>query len=147
MRQISGSAGVAVGPRSAPACAARCAALGTEDLLIQQTATKDLSDGHFRSNGYVKRVESGRYPPTTLGEPLTHWSLWRLKGYLERRRVVRSIAVDTLRSILRERNAFRSRACLARGQLMLLPTTCNSVWVRMAIAMSGAGRASGKAWN
>src|SRR5436190_3175983 len=43
-------------------------------------------------------------PPTTLGEPLTHWSLRRLKGYLERRRVVRSIAVETLRSILREKN-------------------------------------------
>ena len=43
-------------------------------------------------------------PPTTLGEPLTRWSLRRLKGYLERRRVVRCIAVETLRSILRERN-------------------------------------------
>jgi hypothetical protein len=43
-------------------------------------------------------------PPTTLGEPLTHWSLRRLKAYLERRRVVRSIAIETLRSILREKN-------------------------------------------
>jgi len=43
-------------------------------------------------------------PPTTLGEPLTRWSLRRLKGYLERRRVVRRISVETLRSILRERN-------------------------------------------
>ncbi len=43
-------------------------------------------------------------PPTTLGEPLTHWSLRRLKGYLERRRVVRSIAVETLRCILHEKN-------------------------------------------
>ena len=43
-------------------------------------------------------------PPTTLGEPLTHWSLRRLKGYLERRRVVRRIAIETLRSILREKN-------------------------------------------
>jgi hypothetical protein len=40
--------------------------------------------------------------PTTRGEPLTHWSLRRLKGYLERRRVVRRIAIETLRSILRE---------------------------------------------
>src|ERR687885_497246 len=29
-------------------------------------------------------------PPSRLGEPLTHWSLRRLKGYLERRRVVPS---------------------------------------------------------
>jgi transposase len=43
-------------------------------------------------------------PPTTLGEPLTHWSLRRLKSYLERRRVVRSIAIETLRCILREKN-------------------------------------------
>jgi homeodomain-containing protein/DDE superfamily endonuclease len=43
-------------------------------------------------------------PPMTLGEPLTHWSLRRLKGYLERRRVVHSISIETLRSILREKN-------------------------------------------
>jgi hypothetical protein len=35
---------------------------------------------------------------------MTHRSLRRLKGYLERRRAVRSIAVETLRTILRERN-------------------------------------------
>jgi len=43
-------------------------------------------------------------PPTTLGEPLTHWSLRRLKSYLERRRVVRHIAIETLRCILREKH-------------------------------------------
>ena len=43
-------------------------------------------------------------PPTAVGEPLTHWSLRRLKPYLERRRVVCSIAIETLRSILREKN-------------------------------------------
>src|SRR5439155_19036845 len=43
-------------------------------------------------------------PPVTVGEPLTHWSLRRLKGYLERRRVVPRIAIETLRSILREKN-------------------------------------------
>jgi len=43
-------------------------------------------------------------PPTTLGEPLTRWSLRRLKGYLERRRVVPRIAVETLRGMLREKN-------------------------------------------
>jgi transposase len=43
-------------------------------------------------------------PPTTLGEPLTHWSLRRLKGYLERRGVVRSISIETLRCILREKH-------------------------------------------
>jgi hypothetical protein len=42
-------------------------------------------------------------PPTTLGEPLTHWSLRRLRGYLLRRRVVPSISIETLRRILREK--------------------------------------------
>ena len=42
-------------------------------------------------------------PPKTLGEPLTRWSLRRLKGYLERRRVVRRIAFETLRAILLEK--------------------------------------------
>jgi DDE superfamily endonuclease/Homeodomain-like domain len=43
-------------------------------------------------------------PPTTVGEPLTHWSLRRLKGHLERRRIVASISIETLRKILREKN-------------------------------------------
>jgi len=43
-------------------------------------------------------------PPTTLGEPLTRWSLRRLKSYLERRKIVPSISLETLRSILREKN-------------------------------------------
>ena len=43
-------------------------------------------------------------PPTTVGEPLTHWSLRRLKGYLERRRIVPSISIETLRRILAEKH-------------------------------------------
>src|SRR5919197_5438918 len=43
-------------------------------------------------------------PPTTFGEPLTRWSLRRLKRYLERRKIVPSISIETLRSILREKN-------------------------------------------
>jgi len=43
-------------------------------------------------------------PPTTVGGPLTHWSLRRLKGYLERRKIVPSVAIDTLRCIMRERH-------------------------------------------
>jgi transposase len=43
-------------------------------------------------------------PPTTFGEPLTRWSLRRLKGYLERRKIVPRISIETLRSILREKN-------------------------------------------
>ena len=43
-------------------------------------------------------------PPTSVGEPLTHWSLRRLKGHLERRGVVRRISIETLRCILREKN-------------------------------------------
>lgn len=49
-------------------------------------------------------VAIGLAPPTTVGEPLTHWSLRRLKSYLERRKVVPSISVETLRGILREKN-------------------------------------------
>jgi hypothetical protein len=43
-------------------------------------------------------------PPTTFGEPLTRWSLRRLKGYLERRKIVPGISIETLRNILREKN-------------------------------------------
>jgi hypothetical protein len=43
-------------------------------------------------------------PPTTVGEPLTHWSLRRLKSYLERRNIVPRISIETLRCMLRERN-------------------------------------------
>jgi len=41
-------------------------------------------------------------PPTTVGEPLTHWPLRRLKGYLERRKIVPGISIETLRCMLRE---------------------------------------------
>src|SRR5262252_3738737 len=34
-------------------------------------------------------------PPATVGEPLTHWSLRRLRGYLERRKIVPSISIET----------------------------------------------------
>jgi hypothetical protein len=49
-------------------------------------------------------VAIGLAPPTTFGEPLTHRSLRRLKGYLERRKIVPSISIETLRSLLREKN-------------------------------------------
>jgi hypothetical protein len=49
-------------------------------------------------------------PPTTLGEPLTRWSLRRLKSYVERRKIVPSISVETLRSILRETSPFSAPA-------------------------------------
>jgi transposase len=49
-------------------------------------------------------------PPTTLGEPLTHWSLRRLKGYLERRKIVPSISIETLRCMLREKHVTFQRS-------------------------------------
>jgi hypothetical protein len=48
-------------------------------------------------------VATALAPPTSVGEPLTHWSLRRLKGYLERRRIVPRISIETLRCILREK--------------------------------------------
>jgi transposase len=44
-------------------------------------------------------------PPSNFGEPLTRWSLRRLRGYLERRRVVARISIETIRSILAEAHA------------------------------------------
>jgi PPOX class probable F420-dependent enzyme len=44
-------------------------------------------------------------PPSSVGEPLTRWSLRRLRGYLVRRRVVPSISIETIRSILAEAHA------------------------------------------
>jgi len=49
-------------------------------------------------------VATALAPPTTVGEPLTHWSLRRLKGYLERRRIVPSISIETLRCILADKH-------------------------------------------
>lgn len=43
--------------------------------------------------------------PKAAGEPLTRWSLRRLRGYLIRRRIVPSISKETLRVILKEANA------------------------------------------
>src|ERR687885_589793 len=44
-------------------------------------------------------------PPSSLGEPLTRWSLRRLRGYLVRRRVGPRISLETIRSILAEAHA------------------------------------------
>src|ERR687885_2681919 len=41
-------------------------------------------------------------PPTSVGEPLTRWSLRRLQRYLIRRRAVATISVETVRTILAE---------------------------------------------
>ena len=43
--------------------------------------------------------------PGCVGEPLTRWSLRRLRSYLERRRVVPRISVETVRTILAEAHA------------------------------------------
>lgn len=40
--------------------------------------------------------------PSSVGEPLTRWSLRRLRRFLIRRHIVRSIAVETLRRLLRQ---------------------------------------------
>jgi transposase len=44
-------------------------------------------------------------PPSRVGEPLTRWSLRRLRSYLIRRRLVASISVETIRAILAEAHA------------------------------------------
>jgi hypothetical protein len=51
----------------------------------------------------------------SLGEPADARSLRRLKAYLERRRVVRGIAVETLRNILREKNVTFQRTGIGDG--------------------------------
>jgi transposase len=40
--------------------------------------------------------------PSALGEPITAWSLYKLRRHLLRERVVRSISIESLRLILRE---------------------------------------------
>ncbi|WP_123809287.1 helix-turn-helix domain-containing protein [Kyrpidia tusciae] len=47
-------------------------------------------------------IELAQIPPNTLGLPFTHWSLSKLKEEAERRGIVTSISMETIRVILEE---------------------------------------------
>jgi transposase len=47
-------------------------------------------------------IEIAMSPPGLLGQPFSRWSLEKLRVYLMKTRVVRSISIETLRTILRE---------------------------------------------
>ena len=49
-------------------------------------------------------VEMALCPPKLLGQPFTRWSLAKLGDYLVEEKLVKSISVETLRTILREKN-------------------------------------------
>src|SRR5690348_5801765 len=48
-------------------------------------------------------------PPSSVGEPLTRWSLRRLRRYLIRRRVVPTISIETIRALLAQAHASYQR--------------------------------------
>jgi transposase len=47
-------------------------------------------------------IELAQIPPNTLGLPFTHWSLSKLKEEAERRGIVTTISIETIRVILEE---------------------------------------------
>lgn len=49
-------------------------------------------------------IELAQIPPKVLGMPLTHWSLSKLKEAAEKKGIVRSISIETIRCILEEVN-------------------------------------------
>jgi transposase len=48
-------------------------------------------------------AETALCPPKLLGQPFTRWSLAKLADYLVGEKIVKSISVETLRTILREK--------------------------------------------
>lgn len=48
-------------------------------------------------------AETALCPPQLLGQPFTRWSLAKLGDYLVQEKIVTSISVETLRTILREK--------------------------------------------
>jgi transposase len=49
-------------------------------------------------------IELAQIPPKVLGMPFTHWSLTKLKEAAEKKGIVRSISIETIRCILEEAN-------------------------------------------
>ena len=49
-------------------------------------------------------IELAQIPPKVLGMPFTHWSLTKLKEAAEKKGIVRSISIETIRCILEEVN-------------------------------------------
>lgn len=47
-------------------------------------------------------IEIAKCPPRLLGQPFSRWSLEKLCVYLKKARVVRSISIETVRTILHE---------------------------------------------
>jgi transposase len=56
----------------------------------------------FSSEDRVRIVELAQTPPKTLGLPFTGWSLRKLRAEVEKRGIVSSISIETLRGILNE---------------------------------------------
>ena len=56
----------------------------------------------FGPEDRARIVELAQIPPKTLGLPFTSWSLRKLKAEVERRGIVSSISIETLRGILNE---------------------------------------------
>ncbi|ATY86015.1 hypothetical protein CVV65_14665 [Kyrpidia spormannii] len=56
----------------------------------------------FTEEQRVAIIELAQIPPNTLGLPFTHWSLSKLKEEAERRGIVTSIGIETIRVILEE---------------------------------------------
>jgi len=48
-------------------------------------------------------VETALCPPVLLGQPFTRWSLAKLRDYIIEERIVGSISIETLRTILNEK--------------------------------------------
>ncbi|WP_206093784.1 helix-turn-helix domain-containing protein [Paludifilum halophilum] len=58
----------------------------------------------FTPEQRVDIIELAQIPPKALGMPFTSWSLPKLKEIVEKKRIVRSISIETIRCILDEAN-------------------------------------------
>ena len=59
--------------------------------------------GEFREDLRALIAETALCPPKLLGQPFTRWSLAKLADYLAQEKIVKSISMETLRTILREK--------------------------------------------
>jgi transposase len=56
----------------------------------------------FSEEDRAEIVECAKAPPRLLGQPFSHWSIEKLRAYLIKTRILKSISLETLRTILKE---------------------------------------------
>ena len=72
-------------------------------LKVLEPKPRSGRPAEFTEDDKASIAETAKCPPELLGCPFKRWSLEKLREYLVAEKIVRSISIETLRTILHER--------------------------------------------